>query len=75
MEDIDGLKTWRQLIAKCILIGAAERRPLMVRELLDRLEGKVPLPVQPIGGGEPIVFRVVYGSEAEDKPVVRSNDG
>lgn len=46
-------KTWRQLIARAILRKASDGDVSMIRELLDRLEGKV---VQPVGGenGEPI---------------------
>lgn len=40
-------KTWRQLIARAILYGSAKGNPTMIKELLDRLEGKV---TQPIGG-------------------------
>lgn len=34
-------RTWRQLVAKAILCGAAMGKPGLVQELLDRLEGKV----------------------------------
>ena len=42
-------KTWRQAIAKALLVGALNLNPGIMKELLDRLEGK---PTQPIGGGE-----------------------
>lgn len=51
-------KTWRQLIAKAILYNAAKGNPQMIKEVLDRLEGKV---MQPVGGegGGPVLLRVV----------------
>jgi hypothetical protein len=39
--------TWRQLIAKAVLYHAAKGNPQMIKELLERLEGKV---TQPISG-------------------------
>ena len=52
-------KTWRQAIAKALLVGALNLNPGIMKELLDRLEGK---PVQLIGGetGGAITLRVVY---------------
>ncbi len=49
-------RTWRQLLALAWLTGAM-RNPVLFKELLDRLEGKV---VQPIGGenGQPIKAEV-----------------
>ena len=52
-------KTWRQLIAKAILYHAAKGNPVMIRELLERLEGKITQPVVGEGGG-PVVIKVVY---------------
>ena len=52
-------KTWRQAIAKALLVGALKLNPGIMKELLDRLEGK---PTQPIGGGEeglPILVREI----------------
>jgi len=45
-------RTWRQLLVLAWLTGAM-KNPVLFKELLDRLEGKV---LQPIGGqnGEPI---------------------
>ena len=53
----DGVKTWRQLIARAIVYGAAKGNPQMIKELLDRTDGKV---LQPIGGedGEPIKYDI-----------------
>lgn len=55
----DGVKTWRQLVAKAILYGSAKGQPQMVSQLLDRVEGKI---TQPIGGenGNPIEVDIDY---------------
>ena len=42
-------KTWGQLIAKAILYNAAKGNPQMIKELLDRIEGKVLQPVETSG--------------------------
>ena len=59
--------TWRQAIAKRILIESAKGNARVTSELLDRLEGKV---TQPIGGDEenPIVLQLLsrlrgYGNQ------------
>ncbi len=39
-------KTWRQVIARTILYQAAKGNPQMIKELLDRIEGKVVQPVE-----------------------------
>lgn len=51
--------TWRQAIAKRMLIEAVRGNARVTVELLDRLEGKV---TQPIGGegGGPVLLKVVY---------------
>ena len=52
-------KTWRQAIAKALLVGALNLNTGIMKELLDRLEGK---PAQPIVGGEeglPILVREI----------------
>ncbi len=51
--------TWRQAIAKRILIEAVRGNAKVTAELLDRLEGKVS---QPVSGenGEPITLKVIY---------------
>jgi len=51
-------KTWAQLVALGMLYKAVKGDAAMARELMDRLEGKV---VLPIGGedGEPIVTQIV----------------
>jgi len=55
-------KTWRQAIAKALLVGALKLNSGIMKELLDRLEGK---PVQLIGGetGGAITLRVVYDDD------------
>lgn len=40
--------TWRQVVARAILTGASVGNPALVKELLERLEGRV---TQPIEGG------------------------
>jgi len=52
-------KTWRQLVAKAILCGAAMGKPQLVQELLDRLEGKV-LQTAEIAGvrGQPLQVEI-----------------
>ena len=56
IHDKDKGLTWRQAIAKALLIGAVKGQPILMKELLDRLEGKV---VQPVGGegGQPIAVK------------------
>jgi len=59
-------KTWRQAIAKALLVGALRLNPGIMKELLDRLEGK---PAQPIvgGDGKPIILKVVYDGSNTDR--------
>ena len=49
-------RTWRQLLVLAWLTGAM-KQPVLMKELLDRLEGKV---TQPIAGenGEPIRYEI-----------------
>ena len=58
-DDKDKHYTWRQTIAKRILIESAKGNARVTSELLDRLEGKVTLPVTGEGGGD-IILRVKY---------------
>ena len=69
VEDKGKNLTWRQAIAKRILIEAVRGNARVTSDLLDRLEGKV---TQPIGGDadNPVVFRVIR----EDRRKVGSND-
>ncbi len=62
----NGVKTWRQLIARAILYSAVKGEVAMIKELLDRLEGKV---TQPIGGegGGPIKTEIIVSSDATKK--------
>ena len=55
-------KTWRQAIAKALLVGALNLNSGIMKELLDRLEGR---PIQLIGGetGGAITLRVVYDDD------------
>jgi hypothetical protein len=57
VEDKGKQLTWRQAIAKRLLIEAARGNAKVSSELLDRLEGKVTQPVQSEGE---IVLRVKY---------------
>ena len=59
VEDKGKNLTWRQAIAKRILIEAVRGNARVTGELLDRLEGKV---IQPVGGegGGPVAIKVVY---------------
>ncbi len=43
--------TWKQAIAKSLLIGALKREPVAVTQLMDRTEGKVAQPIGGEGGG------------------------
>ena len=51
--------TWRQAIAKRILIEAVRGNAKVTGELLDRLEGKVSQPVEGEGKVE-VTYKVVY---------------
>lgn len=55
----DGVKTWRQLVARAILYGAAKGNPAMVTQLLERTDGKVTQPVSGIDGKD-ICIRLKY---------------
>ena len=55
-------RTWRQLLVLAWLSGAMKNAVLM-KELLDRLEGKVTQPIGGEGGGE-IILRVVYDNDS-----------
>ena len=43
-------KTWRQLVAKAILVGAAKGDSRMVSELLNRIDGRVVTAIEMSGG-------------------------
>lgn len=47
-------KTWRELIVTAWLVAAYKGNPTYFRELMDRLEGKVPMPITG-SGGEPLL--------------------
>ena len=49
--------TWRQAIAKRVLVEAVRGNAKVTGELLDRLEGKV---TQPVANEGEVVFRVVH---------------
>ena len=50
-------RTWRQLLVLAWLTGAM-KNPALLKELLERIEGKVTQPIS--GGGEPVLVEVVY---------------
>ena len=54
-------RTWRQLLVLAWLTGAM-KNPVLLKEILDRLEGKV---TQPIGGegGGPIRAQIIVQSD------------
>ena len=60
VEDKGSGLTYRQAIAKRILIEAARGNAKVFSELLDRLEGKI---TQPVASEGEIQIRVVYGEE------------
>ena len=47
-------RTWRELIAQAWLVGAYKGNSVLFKELLDRLEGKVALPITG-GEGQPLI--------------------
>ncbi len=51
-------RTWRQLLVLAWLTGSM-KNPVLLKELLDRVDGKV---LQPIGGGDgqAIPVRIIY---------------
>lgn len=51
-------KTWRQLIAKAILIGCTKGNTSLIGELLDRLEGKISQPIE-TPTDKPLEVRVI----------------
>ena len=57
-QDYDKGLTWRQAIARRLLVEALHGNAKVTSELLDRLEGKV---TQTIGGegGGPVILRIV----------------
>jgi len=59
-------ETWRQAIAKAILIGAVTGNPAITKELLERLEGRV---TQPIEGGIEITDARNLSEEELDKRI------
>lgn len=51
-------KTWRQLIAQAWLVGSYQGNATLFKELLERIEGKVALPITG-GQGEPLMAPTV----------------
>lgn len=59
-------ETWRQAIAKSILIGAVTGNSALVKELMERLEGRV---TQPIEGGIEITDARSLSEEELDRRI------
>ena len=55
-------RNWRQLLVLAWLTGAM-KNPVLFKELLDRLEGKVVQPVGGAAGGEPVKVEITVSSE------------
>ena len=55
-------RNWRQLLVLAWLTGAM-KNPVLFKELLDRLEGKVVQPVGGAAGGEPVKVEIIVSSE------------
>ena len=53
-------KTWRQLIVEAWMWGALKGNPILLRELVERIDGRV---VQPIAALGEIVFVIGRGYE------------
>jgi len=64
-------KTWIQLIVMAWMVGAAKGNPILIREILDRVDGKV---AQPIGlsgkdGGDiKISYEIINGNTPKANP-------
>lgn len=59
--------TWAQLIAYKMLSASAKPNPAVLKELLDRIEGRTPQPI--VGGdGGPVEIQVVWGEEKQGEP-------
>lgn len=57
VHDKDKKLTWRQAIAKALLVGSIRGNAKLMSELLDRIEGKV---TQPVANEGEITLRVKY---------------
>lgn len=58
-------RSWRQLLVLAWLTGAM-KNPVLLKELLDRLEGKVTQPIAGEGGG-PVTIKVVYDNDNKQR--------
>ncbi len=66
---IDGkpnTKTWRELLVETWVFASHKGNPVLFKELLERLEGKVTQPVSGEGGG-PIAVKIEVVSEQAKK--------
>lgn len=62
-------KTWRQMIARAMLIKCANGDVQMIKELLDRIDGKVPTAID-LGNKDdkPFVSRVIIEHSNNEEP-------
>ena len=63
-----GLKpgcTWAEMVVRSLFINAAKGNSAAIREVWDRMDGKVPLPIQGVPGGAPVGIEVSIGSGRE----------
>lgn len=56
-------KSWMELIVQAWLVGAYKGNAQLMRELLDRVEGKVPQPIAGAEGGVPIKITYVQAEK------------
>jgi hypothetical protein len=67
LKNDDGTpKTWAQILASAIVRQAAKGNPSALNQLWDRMDGKVPLPLEHGGkGGGPLKVSVVLTDKAK----------
>ena len=63
-------KTWRELIAQAWLVGAYKGNATLFKELLERIEGKVALPITG-DQGEPLIPPPVVRFHLPDGTVIK----
>ena len=64
-------RTWRQLLVLAWLTGAM-KNPVLLKELLDRMEGKMPQPISG-EGGKAIPVKVVYERVSSSRETPNKN--
>ncbi len=53
--------TFAEYVARSLIMHAAKGNATAISEVMDRMEGKIPTPIQHTGDGGPITLRVIYG--------------